>query len=298
MYLLGNRSSPILSKPFAHDIKRNRVPWFILFRTPKRIYSPRVFQHLAQFLGPGQWLGNPGVWIAFAFQLWMLVDAIRRQEWVWALCIFFFSAFSALLYFFLVYRQASSGLGMQRGFELPGAGTRRRIKELQARIHHLDKARDHLDLADVYFSQGKWEKAEASYRASLERDPSDQDAIAHLGQCLLRSGKPTEAEPLLLKVVREDPRHDYGHTLMALAEVQTALARRDEAMASWKKVLENHGYARARVQYAQLLMDRNQVDLARTELNEVLADDAHAPRFQRDRDQIWIRRAKSLLNKT
>ena len=42
-------------------------------------------------------LGNPLLLIGAAFQLWMLVDALRREEWIWAACILFFSVFSARL---------------------------------------------------------------------------------------------------------------------------------------------------------------------------------------------------------
>ena len=79
----------------------------------------------------GSWISSPLTWLALAFQIWMLVDALRRQEWIWAVLIFLFSFVSALFYFFLVYRQ-SGGL-TTRGFELPGAQDRRRIKELSAR---------------------------------------------------------------------------------------------------------------------------------------------------------------------
>lgn len=237
-----------------------------------------------------------------AFQVWMLVDAIRRDETWWAvwlgLSIIFFFIITPLLYFFLVYRQEgpAGGRGM-RGFELPGAGERRRIKELEGRIHHLDKARDHLDLADIYFSQGKLAKAEASYRASLERDASDLDAVAHLGQCLLRQNRPGEARPLLEQVTTADPKHDYGHTLMALAEAQTALGDKDSAFQAWQRVLANHGYARAKVQYAELLIERGDKPGARRELAEVIQDDQHAPKFQRQREKVWVNRAKSLLGR-
>jgi len=255
-----------------------------------------VSRLLDLFLDPSQILRNPALWLVVGFQLWMVVDAIRREEWIWAVCIVLFSAFSALLYYFLVYRQGGGGGGrLIKGFELPGAQTRRRIKELQGRIYHLDNARDHLDLADVYFAQGRLEKAEASYRASLERDPSDEDTVAHLGQCLLRAGRPLEAEPLLSRIVASDPKHDYGHTLMALAETQVALGKSNEALQTWARVLSSHGYARARVQYAELLVKVGQMEQARVELNEVLSDDAHAPKFQRERDRVWIRRAKSLM---
>jgi len=193
-----------------------------------------------------------------------------------------------------VYRAAPSAT---RGFELPGAHDRHRIKQLQAQIHHLDKAHHHSQLGDIYFQHGKLQPAEACYRAALERDPQDIDTRAHLGQCLLRQKRPAEARPLLEGVVAENPKHEYGYSLMALAENLTALGETDAALNIWKQVTENHSYPRAKVQLAELYLARNQADLARSEVREVLADDAHAPAFQRKRDRVWVRRAKSLLRK-
>ena len=127
----------------------------------------------------GYLLSSPFALLLFAFQVWMLIDAVRRQEWLWAFFILVGWGLAALFYYFYVYRAAPSSM---RGFELPGAHSRKRIKELQAQIYHLDKAHHHFQLGDIYFRQGKLDKAEASYRASLERDPEDIDARAHLGQ--------------------------------------------------------------------------------------------------------------------
>jgi hypothetical protein len=235
---------------------------------------------------------SPVFWVSTVFQIWMLVDAVRRREWVWAAFILVFSVFSAVLYFFLVYRQVPSAT---RGFELPGAHDRRRIKELQAQIHHLDKPHHHFQLGDIFFQQGKLAKAEACYRAALERDPQDIDTRAHLGQCLLRQKKPAEARPLLEGVCQENLQHDYGHSLMAFAETLAALGDADNAIAVWQKVTESHSYPRAKVQLAELLVAEGQADAARGQLKEVLDDDPHAPAFQRRRDRVWVRRAKRLL---
>ena len=239
-------------------------------------------------------LTNPVFLLMTAFQLWMFIDAVRREEWIWAVFIFIGFGLSALLYFFLVYRAAPSAT---RGFELPGAHDRRRIKELQAQIHHLDKAHHHSQLGDIYFQRGKLELAEACYRAALERDHGDIDTRSHLGQCLLRERALAEARPLLEKVCAENPKHDYGYSLMALAETQAALGETEAAIATWKKVLEDHSYARARVQLAELYLQKQEPQLARSELNEVVADDAHAPAFQRKRERVWVRRAKALRRK-
>jgi tetratricopeptide (TPR) repeat protein len=229
------------------------------------------------------------------FQLWMLIHALRQREWLWALFIFVGWGLAAIWYYFAVYRAAPSSM---RGFELPGAQSRRRIKELQAQIHHLDKPHHYFQLGDVYFQQGKLDKADAAYRASLERDPQDIDTRAHLGQCLLRQHKAAEARPLLEGVVAENPKHDYGYSLMALAETLTALGETDAALKLWQQVTEQHSYPRAKVQLAELYLAKNQPDLARTELQEVMSDDEHAPAFQRKRDRVWVRRARSLVWKT
>jgi tetratricopeptide (TPR) repeat protein len=235
---------------------------------------------------------HPWLLLVFAFQVWMFVDAVRRQEWFWAVFIFIGFGLSAVLYYFFVYRAVPSAT---RGFELPGAHSRRRIKELQAQIYHLDKAHHHSQLGDIYFQQGKLDQAGACYRAALERDPQDIDTRAHLGQCLLRQKRAAEARPLLEGVIAENPKHDYGYTLMALAETLAALGETDSALKMWRQVTAEHSYARAKVQLAGLYLAKNQPDLAQAELKDVVADDVHAPAFQRKRDRVWVRRAKSLL---
>jgi hypothetical protein len=237
---------------------------------------------------------SPFALVMTAFQLWMLVHAIRQREWLWAVFIAIGWGVSAILYYFYVYRAAPTAT---RGFELPGAQSRRRIKELQAQIHHLDKAHHHSQLGDVYFQQGKLDKAEASYRAALERDGQDLDTRAHYGQCLLRLKRPAEAKPLLQGVLRENPKHDYNYTAMAYAETLTALGETDDALKSWQYVVANNSYPRAKVQLAELYLAKNQPDLARAELDNVLTEDPHAPAFQRKRDRVWVSRAKSLMRK-
>jgi hypothetical protein len=242
----------------------------------------------------GLLLANPFLLLPIVFQVWMLVHAVRQREWLWVVFIFFGFTFASLLYFFLVYRAAPSATS---GFELPGAQSRKRIKELQAQIYHIGNASHHFQLGDVYFQRGKLAEAEKCYRAALELDPKDVDTRAHLGQCLLRQKRFAEARPLLEGVMHEKPDHDYGHTMMALAETLTALGETDNALLYWQHITQSHSYPRAKVQMAELYIAKKQTDLARAQLQDVLSDDVHAPAFQRKRDRMWIRRAKSLMGK-
>ena len=239
-------------------------------------------------------IANP-LWLAMtAFQIWMLVHAVRNKEWLWAVFIFIGWGITAILYFFLVYRNTESS-STSSGFELPGAQNRRRIKELKAQIDLLDNAYHHFQLGDVYFQRGQYAEAEKCYSAALEREPNDIDARAHLGQCLLRLKRPAEAKPLLEAVCRENYKHEFGYSMMAYAETLTALGESDAAFDIWKHVVENHSYARAKVQFAELCIAKNQAEIARTQLHDVIKDDIHAPAFQRRRDRVWVHRAKSLL---
>ena len=80
------------------------------------------------FSGWSEWLSNPVMWPFAAFHVWMLVDAARREEWVWFAFMFIFPVINDVLYFFLVFRAERSSVST--GFELPGQHRRERIAEL------------------------------------------------------------------------------------------------------------------------------------------------------------------------
>ena len=290
---LGSPATPRTGKSALQSAPRPASRAFVIGPRPRRCYiQPRMDDEpVSRFSFFSHLLFSPVGLALTVFQLWMIIHAIRSREWLWVLFLVAFPGFSTFWYFFYVYRASPSATS---GFELPGAFKRKRIKELQAQIHNLDKAHHHLQLGDIYFQQGKLALADACYRAAFERDPRDIDIRAHHGQCLLRLNQPQAARPLLEDVVREKPDHDYGHTLMALAETRAALGETDAAIATWKSVTEAHAYPRARVQLAQLYLATGQPELARAEIHEVLADDPHAPAFQRKRDRVWVRRAKAL----
>lgn len=237
-------------------------------------------------------LTHPLGWLFIAFNLWMLVDAFRREEWMWVAFIILFPLLNAVLYYFLVYRAAPSLPA--RGFELPGQHDRDRIAELEKQILLLDKAHHHSELGDIHFQHGKFKLAEQSYLRALERDPRDIDTRSHLGQCLLRQGRAKEARDYLEDVCVENPKHDYGHSLMALAEARAALGDADGAIALWEQVVSQHSHARARVQLAELLAAKGQTERARQLADEVMAEDKVAPGYQRKQEQPWVARAKKL----
>ncbi len=253
-----------------------------------------MFRDFFYLIQGGGILQHVIVAVLLGFQIWMFVDAIRRGDYIWAAFIFFFSIISALIYYFLVCRPAGGGNPFA-GMEIPGAADRRRIATLKEEIHHLDRAHHHLELGDIYREQGRLAQAEECYRAAYARDEKDEDIRARLGACLVARGKAAEGLPLLAAVCAQNPKHDYGDTLMSLAEAQAAAGRTDEALATWRQVLAGYSYARARVQYAQLLVQKKEFAEARKLLEGVIEDEPYTAKFQREREEPWTRKARELV---
>ena len=101
--------------------------------------------------------------------------------------------------------------------------------------------------------------------------------------------------PFLEAVCAQNPKHDYGYTLMTLAETQSATGRVGPALATWRQVLTLYGYPRARVQFADLLIQKKEYAEARKVLEEVIHDAPYATKFERKREAVWFNRAKVAL---
>ncbi|HIG30406.1 MAG TPA: tetratricopeptide repeat protein [Verrucomicrobiales bacterium] len=253
---------------------------------------------------PGNWqyiLNHPWMWLVLAFQIWMMVDAFRRGEWIWfvLLLIFLGSGITPLLYYFFVYRTSGPMTRVSGGggpaIEIPGHQDRKHIKELEAQIELLDKAHHYSELGDIFLKQGKSSKAEECYLGSLERDPDDLDTKAHLGRCLLQQEKIEESMRCLQEVFDENSDHDYGQTALSLAEAKQKSGQNGEAIEVIAVVLENHSYAEAHIQLAELYLLENDKEKARGYLNEVVLGTNALPEYQKKRDAKWIRKAKKLL---
>ena len=83
--------------------------------------------------------------------------------------------------------------------------------------------------------------------------------------------------------------------MMGMAEALAALGQIDRSIVIWERITDQHSYARARVQLAELYHAKGQDQQARAQVEEVLADDIHTPAFQRKRDRVWVRKARKLL---
>lgn len=238
---------------------------------------------------------NPLMLLFWLFSIWMLVEAIRQEQWMWVVFIIIFPIINAPLYFFLVHRRHAGG-----GFVLAGGSDRKRIKELEQQIHHLDKAHHYLELADILYRQGKYPEAEKNYLASLEREPDDIDTRAHFAHCLMALKRFGEAKDRFEDVCMENPKHEYGRSLIALGECMTELGEQEAAVDIWEQAIKQNSYAQPRVRLAEALMRDGSEEKkirARQLVEDVLREETHTPEFQRKQEAEWVGRARKLSKK-
>lgn len=230
--------------------------------------------------------------LATAFTLWMIVDCIRSgNDWYWILLMLFFPFIGALIYYFV----CKWG---RTGFQTRWAARRHRrdrIRELETKIHHLDKADHYAELGDIHREDGNWVEAARNYRAALERDPDLHEAHARLGYVLLAQGKPDEAWPLLQAVLQKDPALDYGELLWKAAQCQAARGRLAEAGELYRQLLSRHTYSQARLEYAQVLEKLGELRASTDVLKQLIAEARHVPKFQRQQEARWVKQAESIL---
>lgn len=228
--------------------------------------------------------------LLYGFAIVMAVHAAREGRWLWV-ALLLAMPFSAIWYFTGEYRKSP-----MRGFELPGAADRARVRRLEGEIARCGFPRPdlHLNLGELRLRQGKLDEAKKHLRLAYEADSADIDAASLYGQALLRSGDAKSALPLLHKAVTKSPKHGYGYTAMAYAEALAADGRPSEAISVWRDVLKSYEYDRAKVQFAGLLLAKGDKNEAKALLDDVVDQAKHHSSLNRKSDRVWIRRAKSL----
>lgn len=124
-------------------------------------------------------------------------------------------------------------------------------------------------LGALYDSQGKTDKAEAEFRASIEDDPGNVKALCGLGYILWNEGKLDEARQQYQAALRIAP--DSAQANFGLAEVFKKEGNFDQAMAGYYLALQyNPAIPEAHYQLAALFSAKGDAASAISQLEEAV----------------------------
>jgi 4-amino-4-deoxy-L-arabinose transferase-like glycosyltransferase/Flp pilus assembly protein TadD len=143
------------------------------------------------------------------------------------------------------YRFISREVDYNLGVLLAEQGLCSRAIEILERVGGNDEfAANALDrLGDCYLKRRDVANAQRTYERLLQVSPSDQRAISGLALCAAMTGDYARAERMLREIV--DPSHAvYPPSYVALAEVQRAQGKLDDAIKSYTDIARLLGYER------------------------------------------------------
>lgn len=138
----------------------------------------------------------------------------------------------------------------------------------------------HLKLGNLYYSQSKYNEAEAEYLKAVRLNPSSEN-LYPLGQLYLSAGRYSEAEDTFLKILRVEPKN-YG-ALYSLGQVYARQGLYNEAINRFEEAITiKRDFAYAYYDLGAIYAESGEMDMAEQQarilddLNSGLAEDLRA----------------------
>ena len=227
------------------------------------------------------------------FQLWMLVDSIRRGAPVyWPILIFFFSP-AAVVYFFVVKLKDLNGGKAKVGAPRISSGPS--LEEVAELARQTPSELNKLAFADKLAEMQRFPEAIGRYRDVLRQNKDSKEALHGAARALLNLGRPVEAIEDLATLMELDPEYRDYSAALDYAEALWQANQREDAIGLLTGLVSVSKRINHRMALAHYLKERGDAATARNELDQALREFASSPDFVQRRDQRWADRARKLL---
>ncbi|HYQ40640.1 MAG TPA: tetratricopeptide repeat protein [Polyangiaceae bacterium] len=226
-----------------------------------------------------------------AFQLWMLVDAIRRRSpFVWKLLIFLIPL-AAIIYFVMYKLPELTGRRAPASLAASGPS----LEELSELARQTPSELNKLAYAERLAELSRFPEAIGRYRDVLRMNRDSKEALHGLSRALLALGRPREAVEELAALMELEPEFrdytaalDYAEALWQAGQQEDTIGLLTGLVNVTKRI--NH-----RLALAHYSKERGDSITARNELDLALSEFASLPESQRKRQQRWADRARKQL---
>jgi len=217
----------------------------------------------------------------------------RRPDTFWLWVILFLGWIGAVVYLFA---EAVPDLGLLRG-SMKVFPRRKRIRQLEALVHHNPSAGNYEELGDLYMDDGKLAQARAAFDKAVAARSDTLDAFYRRGVCAVLLGDATAAIPDLERVMAKEPAYDFYRAggLLAHAYAQTGQAERADTL--FQQVTARSVSSETYLNYADFLASQGRAAEARQWAQKVLDKKPAMPGYLRRRERPWFRGARKLLKR-
>ena len=228
-----------------------------------------------------------------AFSLWMLYDASQRRVPGWWYFVILMP-FGEWAYFFIVYLQRDTKIRNT----VRKLGTRAAsVEELQEAVDALPSLANKIRLAQGLHDFGRMEEASEHFRHVIAKDDENKEAYYGLALSCMGAGDAAGALEALETLVAVDIAYKDFAPGAELAALLWRQGRRDEALATMKRVSRRSQRFKHEVQYAMFLIESDCGEEAAALLEAGLSQHDSGPRFAQRQDAVWAKRARALLER-
>ena len=216
----------------------------------------------------------------------------RRPDNYWIFIILFLGPLGAVIY---LVAEALPDIGLV-GQSFKVFPRRKRIGMLENAIRDNPSVGNLEELGDLYYEDGQPQRARTTYDKAIAAGSDTPDAFYRRGICALQLGDLTSAVPDLERVVKQDPRYDFGRAGGLLAHAYAQTGQKEKAEALFRQVTETSTLSETYLNFADLLASEGRTAEAREWAQKVLDKKPSMPNYLRRQERPWFRRARNLLN--
>mgnify|MGYP000967854592 CR=1 FL=1 len=240
--------------------------------------------------------------LALVFMVWMCIDCMQRKEhFVWIIIMVVLFPVGAIAYYFTVKTKGSNSpksiLQTVKHKNTPKEVETDETLQLKEMIGKFHKAYHYEKLGHVYLEQKQYDLAIPQFKEAIERDSESNESRYGLGKAYHAMGNYSEAAETLEELVKIDKKYDYGNAIFGLAECYRLAGSDDQALKTYKEVINSFHFFKALYHYASLLDQKGEKDEAINQMKSIIGSSKDLPDYKLEKERYWIDEAYKFLRK-
>jgi hypothetical protein len=229
------------------------------------------------------------VYLAAAFKLWMLIDAMRRHlEYYWYFIIALIPLGDWAYFFVFKFPE------LKRKFVAVRLHRPNSLEALSYAAKTTPSAENRLRLAEGLYDSGLLAEAREQFEAVLKTHPNDARALYGVAMTLKANGELTAAVSWFEKLLECSPAHEDYVAVLELVDTHKQLQQPDEALALLEQLVRRSPRVKHHWALAEHLVDMGRNAEAKRGLDVALRDYEHSPDFVQRRERSFYRSAVAL----
>jgi hypothetical protein len=234
-------------------------------------------------------LNSTYIYLWLAFNVWMIIDAVRRKAASYWYFVILFFPLGALLYFFIV---------KVRDLQ-PGANNKTiesdSLKSEPSIRSGVSDAKPDLDHADNLEEGEQYAEAETIFRRALELDDSNKQALHGLARCLVGLRRAHESLAQFERLLELDREYRNYSAALDYADALWEAGQHTDTLELLERLAEITGRINHRLAFSHYLAASGKPTRAREEITRALEAASKQPDASSTRIRQWIERGEQML---